>query len=104
MNKFLIPIIAAVAGLGFGRLYYSQMFEGGWLNVGLDHWGLFGYWMVFAFPFIVAAALFYSSIGKFDLNAFGRGAVSGAMAVVIAALALAGDVFLCIVLYKSGCF
>jgi hypothetical protein len=104
MNKILIPIIAAVVGLGFGRLYYSQMFEGRWLDIGLDHWGLFGYWLVFALPFIVAAALFYSSIGKFDLNVFGRCAVSGAMAVVVAALALAGDVILCIVLNKSGCF
>jgi hypothetical protein len=104
MNKIFIPTIAAVVGFGFGRLYYSQMFAGRWLDIGLGHWGLFGYWFVFSFPFIVAAALFYSSIGKFDLSVFGRGAVSGAMAVVVAALALAGDVILCIVLYKSGCF
>jgi hypothetical protein len=103
MKKIIIPLSAAGALLYLARLYYSQMFDGLWFDAGFDRWGMVGYWLVLTLPFVVAAPFLYLSLWFFNFNMPTRIATSAAVAVVIAAFGLAGEVVLCIVLFRPGC-
>lgn len=41
-EKIIIPLIAAGALLYSARLYYSQIFNGLWFDIGFDRWGMVG--------------------------------------------------------------
>lgn len=41
-EKIIIPLIAAGALVYSARLYYSQIFNGLWFDIGFDRWGMVG--------------------------------------------------------------
>jgi NO-binding membrane sensor protein with MHYT domain len=103
MRKLLLPMTAAVIGLGFARLYYLQMFAARWQKAALFEWGLVGYWSVLLSPLLFIGATGYFSLCQIGLKPFTRLVISTALALVLTAFALAADAIICVILFRLTC-